>query len=443
MSTFKQLNLSKNILDAMDKMGYESPTSIQAQAIPLVVDGHDLVGQSKTGSGKTAAFAIPSLMQIDTQIKEPQILIIAPTRELALQITDEMRRISEFIDGVFYATLYGGEPISRQFKDLKKANVIVGTPGRILDHIKRRTLKLKTLRIAILDEADEMLSMGFLEDIQDILKVTPKTRQTLLFSATMPKAIQKLSQDFLKNPEHIKVKDTAVAGRIEQYYYEVVGRQKKQATATLINFHNAQKTIVFCNTKAMVDDLATYLRTLDIKAGALHGDMQQNTRIQVLNEFKKNQLDILVATDVAARGIDVDNVDLVVNFDIPQSYEYYTHRIGRTGRAGKNGFSLTLVSGKQQLFKLKDIIRATKQEITKQELPTAEMMNEQVITQKADSIIESLQKPLHPSAEKLVKLLKKQTHLTEEALLLVLANEWAHSLEGYEELQAPKQKKGT
>ena len=441
MSKFIDFKLSNEILNGLNDMGYESPTSIQSEAIPLALDGKDILGQSKTGSGKTAAFAIPSLMQIDTEIRDAQVLIIAPTRELALQITDEMRLISKQMNGIFYATLYGGEPINKQFQALKKAQVIVGTPGRLMDHIKRRTLRLNHLKVAILDEADEMLSMGFLEDITMILKNTPKDKQTLLFSATMPKAITNLSKEFLNSPTKIAIKDDSVPGRIEQSFYEVVGRQKKQATATLLNFHNAKKAIIFSNTKSMVDDLAAYLRGLDIKTGALHGDMQQSIRIQVLKEFKENKLNVLVATDVAARGIDVDNVDLVINFDIPQSYEYYTHRIGRTGRAGKDGVSLTLISGKQQFFKLKEIMRLTHQDITKKELPSAKEMNEQVLHKKVDSIVNALQLPLHPAAEKLIQSLKAQTHLTEEALVMVLANEWAHTLETYEELQKPSTKK--
>lgn len=441
MRTFKELELSTDILKGLETMGYAQPTTIQEEAIPLSLQGIDILGQSKTGSGKTAAFAIPSLMQVKPELNQPQVLIVAPTRELALQITDEMKRISKFMDGVFYATLYGGEPIARQFKDLKKAQVIIGTPGRLLDHIKRKTLNLKHLKVAILDEADEMLSMGFLEDIQEILKKTPVEKQTQLFSATMPKSIINLSKEFLVDPQKITVKDTSVPGSIEQYYYEVIGRQKKQATATLLNYHQAQKAIIFCNTKSMVDDLSGFLKGFDVKAGALHGDMPQSVRIQVLNEFKKSQLNVLVATDVAARGIDVDNVDLVVNFDIPQTIEYYTHRIGRTGRAGKNGVSLTLIAGKQQFFKLKDIIRHTKQDIAKQELPSANEMNDRIIYNKAQDIAGSLQKPLHPSAEKLVKQLKSLTHLNEDALLLVMANEWAHGLETYEDLGQPKNKK--
>lgn len=367
---FKDLSLSVSLQKAIKDINYEHLTKIQAQAIPILLDGHDLIGRSNTGTGKTAAFGLPAIEMLDEGLNRPQVLIVSPTRELAIQIAEEFKKFGKYKDGMSIATIYGGVAMQRQIQQLKQANVIVGTPGRILDHINRRTLKLQTVKYVVLDEADEMLSMGFIEDIESILSKTPDERQTALFSATMPPSIRTIADRFLKNPKTVNVIiESDQKSNIDQSYYVVNGRAKKEALNLLLLHHNSTRTIIFSNTKSMVDELAKELRANNFKAAGLHGDMPQNLRGQVLKEFKEGHTHILIATDVAARGIDVDNVDVVINYDLPQSHEYYVHRIGRTGRAGKLGVSLTLISGRAQIYKLKELMFETKMEIEEKKLP--------------------------------------------------------------------------
>ena len=368
---FEKLNLSKELLKAINDVGFEEATPIQSQAIPYIYEGRDVIGQAQTGTGKTAAFGLPILDMINPQDRSQQAIILCPTRELAIQVAEEIKALSKYKEGIRILPVYGGQPIQRQIHALKKGvQIIIGTPGRVMDHMKRHTLKLHNTKIVILDEADEMLDMGFREDIEQILQDVPKTRQTLHFSATIPKPILELAEKYLKNPQFIKVvhKELTVPN-IEQYYFEVKQKNKVETLSRLIDFYDPNLALIFCNTKKKVDEISEQLQARGYSADGLHGDMSQPQRDRVMGKFKSGTIDILVATDVAARGIDVDDVDVVINFDVPQNEEYYVHRIGRTGRAGRAGKAFTLVAGRE-IYKLKDIQRYAKTKIRRQEIPT-------------------------------------------------------------------------
>ncbi len=368
---FEELNLSKELLRAINDMGFEEATPIQSQAIPYIYEGRDVIGQAQTGTGKTAAFGLPILDMIDTDDKNQQAIILCPTRELAIQVAEELKALSKYKEGMKILPVYGGQPIERQIHALKRGvQIIIGTPGRVMDHMRRHTLKLQNTKIVVLDEADEMLDMGFREDIEKILEDTPKARQTLMFSATIPKPILELAERYLNNPQLIKVvhKELTVPS-IEQYYFEVKERDKVEALSRLIDFYNPNLALVFCNTKKRVDELMEQLQARGYSADGLHGDMSQSQRDRVMTKFKNGTIDILVATDVAARGLDVDDVDVVVNFDVPQNDEYYVHRIGRTGRAGRSGKAFTFVIGRD-IYKLKDIQRYANTKILRREIPS-------------------------------------------------------------------------
>ncbi len=372
---FTDLNLSAEVLRAIEELGYKEPTMIQEKSIPVLLEGKDVIGRSNTGTGKTAAFGIPAIERISRDDrKNVQVLIMCPTRELAMQACTEIERFSKFMPWVKPAAVYGGASMERQISALKRgANIVVGTPGRLIDHIERRTLKLDTLRTVILDEADEMLNMGFREDIEKILEKVPEERQTVLFSATMPPAIMAISKKYLTEPEHVKV-DTAqrTVEAIEQYFYEVPSGRKLDALVLLLSMYEPKLSMIFCNTKRMVDELTEALTAKGFKASGIHGDMKQAARTQVMDRFKSGKTPILIATDVAARGIDVDDIDAVFNYDIPQDNEYYIHRIGRTGRAGKKGIAFTFTSGRKQYYEMRDIQNFTKAIISQKSLPSAD-----------------------------------------------------------------------
>ncbi len=338
MTTFHELGISEPIQRAITAMGFEEASPIQEKAIPIALTGKDIIGQAQTGTGKTAAFGIPILQKIDTNKESVQAIVIAPTRELAIQVSEEINRLAKYT-GIRSLPIYGGQSIERQIRALKnRPQIITGTPGRLLDHIKRKTLRLHHISMAVLDEADEMLDMGFLEDIERILKETPKEKQTLLFSATMPRPIQTLAERFMNHPEIIKIQAKEVTSpTVEQVYYEVSERQKFDVLSRLLDVENPELTIVFGRTKRRVDELNDALNKRGYMADGLHGDLNQNQRDVVMKKFREGSIEILVATDVAARGIDVSGVTHVYNFDIPQDPESYVHRIGRTGRAGKTG----------------------------------------------------------------------------------------------------------
>ncbi len=368
---FSELDLSPEVARAVKEMGFEEATPIQAKAIPAIKAGRDVIGQAQTGTGKTCAFAIPAIEMLNKEDTAVQVLVLCPTRELAIQTAEEFESVSKFTERVRILPIYGGHSIDRQITALKRRpQIIIGTPGRVMDHMRRHTLKLGGLKMLILDEADEMLSMGFAEDIDLILEKAPEKKQTVLFSATMPKSITEITKKYLDEPEHIKIahQQLTVPG-IEQYCIEVRESNKIDTLSRVIDGHNINLALVFCNTKRKVDELTTRLQTWGYSAAALHGDIRQNERIIVLNKFKSGEVNVLVATDVAARGIDVENIDAVFNYDIPNDEEYYVHRIGRTGRAGKAGKSYTFISGREWT-KIKDIQRYTKAKIETIKAPT-------------------------------------------------------------------------
>lgn len=369
--TFEEMCLDTRIMRAIAEMGFEQPSPIQAQSIPIAVEGKDMIGQARTGTGKTASFGIPMLQRINPKDKNLQAIVLCPTRELAIQSANEIRKLAKFLHGIKVLPIYGGQEISKQIRSLKGGvQIVIGTPGRVMDHLRRHTLKPQTVDIVVLDEADEMLNMGFREDIETILGQLPEERQTMLFSATMPKPILEIAKRYLQEPEIVKViqKELTVP-KIEQYYYEVNPRKKNEVLSRLLDMYDPSLSLVFCNTKRKVDELVADLKGRGYFAEGLHGDMKQSQRDRVMNGFRNGRTDILVATDVAARGIDVDDVEAVFNYDVPQDDEYYVHRIGRTGRAGREGRAFTLVVGKE-IYKLKDIQRYCKTKIRRQPIPS-------------------------------------------------------------------------
>ncbi|MDJ1484132.1 DEAD/DEAH box helicase [Cytophagaceae bacterium DM2B3-1] len=367
---FSELPLSEEIQRAVTDMGFEEASPIQSEAIPVALEGRDVIGLAQTGTGKTAAFGIPALEQIDGSKRNTQALILCPTRELAVQVTEELKRLSKYLN-IRCVTVYGGDPIDRQIRALREgAQVVVGTPGRVIDHLERKTLKLDNVKIAILDEADEMLDMGFRDDIEGILEQLPEERQTLLFSATMSKEIMQLTKRFQHDPAIVKVvRNELTAENIEQLFFEIKAKAKIEVMCRLIDLYQLQQIVVFCNMKSKVDEVVEELIRRDYGAEGLHGDMRQQARNQVMTKFRAGNATILVATDVAARGIDVSGVDAVFNYDIPLDPEYYVHRIGRTGRAGKSGKAFTFVVGKE-FYRLREIETYTKKRIERGVVPS-------------------------------------------------------------------------
>jgi ATP-dependent RNA helicase DeaD len=388
---FKELNLSDEVQKAVAEMGFEEATPIQSLSIPHILNGDDVIGQAQTGTGKTCAFGIPAIEMIDLNSEEIQVLALCPTRELAIQVSQELKNVSKYKNGIRILPVYGGQPIDRQISALKKRpQIIIGTPGRVMDHMRRHTLKFANLKMVILDEADEMLNMGFREDIDTILEKTPTEKQTVLFSATMPKEIMNLTKKYQKNPIHLKAahKELTVPS-IEQLYLEVTEPSKLEILSRLIDTNNIKLSLVFCNTKRRVDQLSSSLQSRGYAAEALHGDMRQDQRDRVMTKFRKGQLDILIATDVAARGIDVDDVEAVFNYDLPNDEEYYVHRIGRTGRAGKAGKAFTFIVGRE-IYKLKDIQRYTKSTVHLIKAPTLTDVEEN----KTNAILDKLKETI-------------------------------------------------
>ncbi|NYT21781.1 MAG: DEAD/DEAH box helicase [Methanomicrobiales archaeon] len=368
--SFADLGLPPEIQRAVSDLGFEEPTPIQSLAIPLLRDGKDVIGQAHTGTGKTAAYGIPIIEAVNHAIRKPQALVVCPTRELAIQVSEELRKLAKYRKGIAILPVYGGQPIERQFHAIRAGvQVVIATPGRLLDHLDRRSIDLSEVRTVVLDEADEMLDMGFRDDIEAILKRIPGPRQTVLFSATMSREILDLAARYLKDPRTVQVMhDKLSVPKIEQSYFEVRESGKIDVLSRIIDLYDPRLTLVFCNTKRRVDEVAGHLQARGYLAEGLHGDMNQSQRERVMGKFRTGGIDILVATDVAARGIDVEDVDIVVNYDVPQDPEYYIHRIGRTGRAGKEGRSFTFVSGRE-MWKLREIQRFAKTRIAQQAVP--------------------------------------------------------------------------
>lgn len=389
---FEVLGVHSAIMKSLDEMGFEEPTPIQAAAIPILLEGKDLIGQAQTGTGKTAAFAIPLLQCVDPNSRTPQAVVLAPTRELALQVADDITRMGRYMHLKALA-LVGGHSIERQIRALRAgAPIVVGTPGRVMDHIERRTIKLNQVRMFVLDEADEMLDMGFVDDIDEIMSNVPEERQTVCFSAVIPAPIIRITKQHMKNPQQVSVdREEPTASTIEQAYFEVRDRDKVDALTRIIDHEGIARGIVFCRTKRGSDELASALQARGYAAEAIHGDLNQVQRNRAMARFREGQVELLVATDVAARGLDVENVTHVINYDIAHSPEYHVHRIGRTGRAGREGTAFTFVSPRE-FRHLKLIERVTKSRIPRRRVPTATDVAERVlemIGEKVGSLVES------------------------------------------------------
>ena len=388
ITSFEEFNLDKKLLNAIRDMGFEEPSPIQKEAIPLALEGADVIGQAQTGTGKTAAFGIPIIQNINEKDRHIQALVMSPTRELCIQVADEISKIGH-TKRVRVLPVYGGQPIDRQIRSLKNGvQVVIGTPGRLLDHIRRGTINLDSVRFLVLDEADEMLDMGFVDDMEDIIKNVPIERQTMLFSATMPRPILSISKKYMRAPKLVAIhKEIVTAPTIDQYYYET--KDKVDGLCRILDTTDDCKMIIFCRTKKGVDELVIALATRGYEAEGLHGDLSQNQRDRVMKKFRENQVDILVATDVAARGLDIDNITHVVNFDVPQDSESYVHRIGRTGRAGNTGVALTFITPRE-FRQLKLIERSIKTKIIRGTLPT----DENVLERQREQIVSKMQSVL-------------------------------------------------
>ena len=374
---YEDSGIDARILRGIKEMGFEVMTPIQAQAIPRLLEGKDIIGQAQTGTGKTAAFGIPLIQKVNPEKKHLQAIVLCPTRELAIQAAEELRKLAKFMHGIKVLPIYGGQDINTQIRSLKNGvQIVVGTPGRVMDHMRRHTMKLDHIDTMVLDEADEMLNMGFREDIETILEGMSTEHQTALFSATMPKPILDITKKYQKDAVMVKIaaKELTIP-LVKQYYYEVHGKSKIDVTCRLLDYYHPKRTMIFCNTKKMVDELAENLKGRGYFAEGLHGDLSQRQRDLVMSRFRNANSDILIATDVAARGIDVDDIEAVVNFDVPQDIEYYVHRIGRTGRAGKKGRSFTLVVGRE-IYKIREIERACKTKLKCRRIPTVSDVTE-------------------------------------------------------------------
>ncbi|MEY2562991.1 MAG: ATP-dependent helicase DeaD [Verrucomicrobiota bacterium] len=408
---FSELGLAPEILKAIERMGFEEASPIQSAAIPVLLGGADVVGQSQTGSGKTAAFGIPAIQLVEAAIRAPQVLILCPTRELAVQVAEEIAKLAFFKRGVRELPIYGGQSYERQFKGLHAgAQIIIGTPGRVMDHLERKSLKLDQIKMMILDEADRMLDMGFLDDIKTILRQVPETRQTVFFSATIPRPIQNLIQTFTRNPVNVRVEAEAMTvPAIEQVYYEVDRRSKLEVLCRLIDLEDVKLAIIFCATKMMVDELTEHLIARGYGADKLHGDMTQAMRERVMGRFRKRKVEFLVATDVAARGLDVDDIEIVFNYDLPHDGEDYVHRIGRTGRAGKGGKAVTFVAGRE-IYRLENIQRFTRSRIKREKIPSAEEVEGKRATAFADALRETLEKGEYKRHDELLDRLLEQNY---------------------------------
>lgn len=369
---YEDAGIDGRILRAVKELGFEHMTPIQEQAIPLFMTGRDIIGQAQTGTGKTAAFGIPILQKINPENRSLQAVILCPTRELAMQAADELRKFAKYMNGIKVLPVYGGQEIYKQIKNLKTGvQIVVGTPGRVMDHMRRRTLKMDQVHTVVLDEADEMLNMGFREDIETILKGMPEKRQTGLFSATMPKPILDITKTYQKDAAYVKMTPKEVTiPLIKQAYYQVRKQDKEEVLCRLIDYYTPGRALIFCNTKRMVDELTEHLKGRGYEVEGLHGDLTQGQRDTVMNLFRSGRTNILIATDVAARGIDVSGVEAVFNYDVPDDIEYYVHRIGRTGRAGKTGRSFTLVVGREA-YKIRDIERICHTKIKERKVPGA------------------------------------------------------------------------
>ena len=412
--SFYDFSISDETLNALTDMGFEEPTPIQQKAIPLALERRDIIGQAQTGTGKTVAFGVP-LVEHSRGRKKPEAIVLAPTRELAMQIAEELNRVGRH-KRVFSIPIYGGQSIDRQIRSLRKgAHIVVGTPGRIIDHIKRKTMDLRDIHTVVLDEADEMLNMGFIDDIEFILKQTPMERQTMLFSATIPREIRNIAKRYMRNPVRISVEaEKMVVSQIRQIFYEVRHIDKLTALTRIIDVEDPELTLVFCHTKKEVDEVSSRLKQMGYYAGAIHGDYTQAHRNRIIKQFKSGEIDILVATDVAARGLDISGVTHVINYSIPQNPDSYIHRIGRTGRAGKSGIAITFVTPREYR-NLKSIERSANTRILRAQLPTREDVKRVRLQELREELIEAIE------AEEHMEFIGLVDELTKEYPLRVIA----------------------
>ncbi len=418
---FKELTTNSEILCAINEMGFELPTEIQEKSIPVIREGRDFIAQSQTGTGKTAAFAIPTIDMIDEDLKEEQVLIVCPTRELAVQVAREYKKLLKFNKTIYVSAVFGGEQITKQIRELKKKpQIIVGTPGRLRDHIRRRTIKLKNIKVVILDEADEMLKMGFKEEIEDIFSKIDYPTQNLMFSATIPKKVEHLSKKYLNDPVKVKIEPTSIATEnVKQSYVAIQKKHKKNVIVRLLDHKNPKRCLIFCNTKKMVDELIFDLQEKGYSADRIHGDLKQEHRLNVLSQFNKGHINILIATDVAGRGLDIKNVDLVINYDLPEKEDSYVHRIGRSGRAGRYGEAVTLVSSKDKVM-LKSIQRYMKKDIDHEKVPSQQSVNSSKVEHFIDDSLENLDKSKVNNYREVLDYIKDRGYSLEDVTIALL-----------------------
>ena len=419
--TFTDLNLPQPILQALEKVGYEKPSPIQAESIPLLLNGHDLLGQAQTGTGKTAAFALPMLANLDIEGNYPQLLVLAPTRELAIQVAEAFQAYASFSKKIRVLPIYGGQSYDNQIRQLKRGvQVVVGTPGRVIVHIKRGTLKLDQLKFLVLDEADEMLRMGFIDDVELILSHAPAERQTALFSATMPGPIKKITERYLKDPKHVKIASkVSTASTIRQRYCQVAGHHKLEALTRIMEVEPFDGVIIFVRTKTATLELSEKLAARGYDVEPLNGDIPQNARERTVDRLKQGKIDILVATDVVARGLDVERVSHVINFDVPYDTESYVHRIGRTGRAGRTGDAILFISHREKRM-LQSIERATRQTIEAMPIPSITELNETRLSNFKQSISEATKDDSIENLMPIVDMLREEIEASPEVLLAAL-----------------------
>ena len=408
---FSDLGLSPESLKAVAKIGFEEASPIQSATIPPLLAGADVVGLSQTGSGKTAAFAIPAIELVDAGLRVPQVLILCPTRELAMQVAEEVAKLALFKRGVRELPIYGGTAYDRQLRGLRDgAQIIIGTPGRLMDHLQRGSLRLDRIKMVVLDEADRMLDMGFRDDIEAILKQAPADRQTVFFSATLPPSIQQLIRHHARTPVNVRIESPQMTvPAIEQIYYEVDRRSKLEVLCRLIDLQDIKYALIFCGTKMMVDELADHLAARGYRCDKLHGGISQTTRERVMAKFRKRGVEFLVATDVAARGLDVDDIEVVFNYDLPQDAEDYVHRIGRTGRAGRSGRAITFVAGRE-IYKMQQIMQFTKARVRREKVPSAEQVEEKRTSQFVETLRETLEQGAYQRHDELIDQLLEQGH---------------------------------
>jgi ATP-dependent RNA helicase DeaD len=425
---FSELGLSGELLKAIDKLGFEQAAPIQAAAIPVLLQGKDAVGQSQTGSGKTVAFAAPAIEKVVVEERNTQVLILCPTRELAVQVSEEVHKLAFFKRGLHALPIYGGQSYDRQLYGLRQgAHIVIGTPGRVMDHMRRGTLRLNSVKLAVLDEVDVMLNMGFRDDIELILQGTPNERQTVFFSATIPRPIQQLIEKYSRDPQHIRIEQQAMTvPTVEQVFYEVDRRFKVDLLTRLIDLHDFKLGLIFCNTRRMVDDLVEHLNAQGYSADRLHGDMTQTMRDRVMNRFRKSGLEFLVATDVAARGIDVENIEVVFNYDLPYDGEDYVHRIGRTGRQGRSGRAISFASGRE-VFQIRAIERYVNTRIHRATAPTVDEVEAARANVVLDRVRATLKSGAYRRQDKLIECLLEEGFSSTD-----IASALLHHLQGGE-----------